>query len=203
MNGMPGQLDADRVPVHAPTGSGSRIGLLTGPVGVGKTTVAERVVGLARRKGLLCGGLLAPAMVTSCGQKVGIWGVDVETGERRILARSDRNLGGPSVGPYSFDANALAWAATVIDQALETATPRPNDLVVVDEIGKLELWYGIGLAPVLPKLAAAVGGRWLVLVRDSLLAELQARLAPAEQVVFAVDEENRGVLAPRILTSLM
>lgn len=203
MNGMPGQLGTEGVPVPAPEGSGPRIGLLTGPVGVGKTRVAERVVGLARRKGLLCGGLLAPGMMSSCGQKAGIWGVDVNTGERRILARTDRNLGGPSVGPYSFDANALAWAAAVIDRALQPAAPRPYDLVIVDEIGKLELWHGIGLAPVLPKLAAGVAGRSLVLVRDSLLAELQARLAPVEQVVFAVDEENRGALALRILTSLM
>ena len=41
----------------------ARIGLLTGPVGVGKTTVAERVAGLAQRQGLVCGGVLAPAMV--------------------------------------------------------------------------------------------------------------------------------------------
>jgi nucleoside-triphosphatase THEP1 len=203
MNGMPGQPDADGVHVRPPEGSGPQIGLLTGPVGVGKTTVAERVMGLARRKGLVCGGLLAPAMMSSCGQKAGIWGVDVETGERRILARTDRNLGGPSVGPYSFDANAVAWAVAVIGRALEPASPRAYDLIVVDEIGKLELWHGTGLAPVLPKLAAGAGSRSLVLVRDSLLAELQARLAPAEQVVFAVDEENRGALAPQILASLM
>ncbi|MEJ2734292.1 MAG: nucleoside-triphosphatase [Anaerolineae bacterium] len=193
---MPGQRGAD-------AGPGRQIGLLTGPVGAGKTTVAERVVGLARRKGLLCGGLLAPAMTNRCGQKVGIWGADVESGERRILARTERNLGGPSVGAYSFDANALAWAVTVIERALAPAARRPYDLIVVDEIGKLELWHGTGLAPVLPKLAAGAGSRSLVLVRDSLLAELQARLAPAEQVVFAVDEENRGTLAPQILASLM
>jgi nucleoside-triphosphatase THEP1 len=40
------------------------IGLLTGPVGVGKTTVAERVVSLAPMRGLDCAGLLAPAMVS-------------------------------------------------------------------------------------------------------------------------------------------
>lgn len=203
MNGMPGQPGSDGVVVQAPAGSRPQIVLLTGPVGVGKTTVAERVVGLARRKGLLCAGLLAPAMTNGCGQKAGIWGVDVETGERRILARTDRNLGGPRVGPYSFDAHALAWGVAVIDRALEPPTRRAYDLIVVDEIGKLELWHGTGLAPVLPKLAAGAGGRSLVLVRDFLLDDLQARLAPAVQVVFAVDEENRGTLAPRILTALL
>jgi nucleoside-triphosphatase THEP1 len=176
----------------------ARIGLLTGPVGVGKTTVAERVAGLALREGLICGGVLAPAMVDSCGQKVGIWGVEIHTGERRTLARTDRNLSGPSVGSYSFDASALAWATGAVDRAIGAC-----DLLIVDEIGKLELWRGVGLAPILPRLAADEVERALVLVRDSLLSELQARLARVEQVVFKVSQENRGVIAPDVLSELL
>jgi len=174
------------------------IGLLTGPVGVGKTTVAERVVRLARQQGLACSGLLAPAMVNSCGQKIGIWGVDVFVGERRTLACTDRDPGGPTVGPYVFDAAALAWAVAVLEKAIGAC-----DLLVVDEIGKLELWRGIGLAPILPRLASGEVGRALVLVRDSLLAELQGRLGSVEQIVVEVNEENRGELPSRILQSLV
>ncbi|HSR33302.1 MAG TPA: nucleoside-triphosphatase [Anaerolineae bacterium] len=185
---------------------GARVGLLTGPVGVGKTTVAERVIGLAMRQGLECAGLLAPAMLNRCGQKAGIWGVDVRTGERRILARTDRDLDGPSIGPYSFDGTALSWATGLVEAACtapDPADPRSCDLLVVDEIGKLELWRGIGLAPVLPRLAAGQVHRSLIVVRDSLLAELQARLGSVDQVVFQVREENRGTLAPHILKSLL
>jgi nucleoside-triphosphatase len=176
----------------------ARIGLLTGPVGVGKTTVAERVVGLALRQGIVCGGLLAPAMVNSCGQKAGIWGVDIGTGERRVLARIDRDLGGPSIGSYSFDATALDWAVGVLDGAIGAC-----DLLIVDEIGKLELWRGIGLAPVLAPLSAGEAERALILVRDSLLSELQARLGPVEQVVFRIREENRDALPLDVLSDIV
>jgi nucleoside-triphosphatase THEP1 len=182
------------------------LGLLTGPVGVGKTTVAERVAGLARRQGLACGGLLAPALVNQCGQKAGIWGVDICGGERRILARTDRDLGGPAVGPYSFDAAALDWALHVIETTISGSQgpdQRPCDLLFVDEIGKLELWRGTGLAPILPRLAAGEAERALVLVRDSLLAELQARLGPVEQRVFEVSEGNRETLPRHILAGLL
>ena len=188
---------ADCGPAGACSGDKSRVGLLTGPVSVGKTTVAERVAGLAWRQGLVCGGLLAPAMVDACGQKVGIWGMEVSSGERRILARTDHDLGGPTVGPYSFDAAALDWSVEVVAGAIGAC-----DLLIVDEIGKLELWQNAGLAPILPRLAAGAAECALVLVRDCLLAELQARLGCVEQVVFRISEENRGAVPRQIMESL-
>jgi nucleoside-triphosphatase THEP1 len=77
------------------------------------------------------------------------------------------------------------------------------DLLLVDEIGKLELWQGVGLAPVVPRLAAGEAERALVVVRDSLLAELQAQMEPVETTVFRVSEDNRRELAPRILGELV
>jgi len=200
--------------------SRARVGLLTGPVGIGKTTVAGRVVLLARRHGLACAGLLAPALVDACGHKVGIWGVDLAAGERCLLARTDRDLGGPAAGPYSFDPEALAWAVGVVDRALDGLRPTdvkrqasssdepgvpgmPASLLVVDEIGKLELWQGAGLAPVLRRLAAGEAPLSLVIVRDSLLAELQARLGDVEQILFRLDEANRDDLPPLLLEQLV
>lgn len=187
--------------------SRAKIGLLAGPVGVGKTTVTGRVVSLAQQRGLACGGLLAPALLTSCGQKAGIWGIDILSGERRVLARMERDpdgssppgpsLPGPRVGAYAFDGTALAWAAGVVENAVGTC-----DLLIVDEIGKLELWRGIGLAPIMPRLAAGEVPRSLVLVRDFLLAELQGKLGSVEQVVFGASRENREELPPRILEGL-
>ena len=55
----------------------------------------------------------------------------------------------------------------------------------------------------LPRLASAEAGAVLVLVRDFLLAELQAHLEPSQQVVFEVSEENREALALRILGTLI
>ena len=173
------------------------IGLLTGTVGAGKTTATERVIDLARRRGLACGGLLAPALTGQDGSKTGIWGVDLLTGERRTLARTDQDLGGPSLGVYSFDGAALMWANEVIDKAIGAC-----DLLIVDEIGKLELWRGAGLAPVVPRLALGEVNRSLVLIRAFLLAELQARLGSVEQAVFELDAQNRDELPPQILARL-
>jgi nucleoside-triphosphatase THEP1 len=135
--------------------------------------------------------------MNSCGQKAGIWGVDILTGRRQILARTDRDLGGPGVGPYSFDEAALVWAVDIVERAVGAC-----DLLLVDEIGKLELWRDAGLAPVLPRLALGDATRSLVLVRDFLLAELQEKLDPVKQVVFEVSEDNRHTLPPSVLERL-
>jgi nucleoside-triphosphatase THEP1 len=145
-----------------------------------------------------CGGLLAPALKDSCDRKIGIWGVDVRSGARRILARIDKTLGGPSIGPYSFDQEAMAWAVAVVEKALGRC-----QLLVVDEIGKLELQHGTGLAPILPRLAAGEAERALILVRESLLADLQAKLGPGDPITFEISAETRGTLAPRVLEALM
>jgi nucleoside-triphosphatase THEP1 len=171
---------------------------LTGPIGVGKTTVAERITGLALRQGLTCGGLLAPAILDACGRKAGILGIDVASGERRPLARTDRDLGGPAIGPYSFDAAALEWATAVVADALGAC-----DLLLVDEIGKLELWQGLGLAPILPRLAAGEAQRALVIVRESLLDELEGRLEGVETIVVEAQEENRNRLPSQVLARLL
>jgi nucleoside-triphosphatase THEP1 len=176
----------------------TRIGLLTGPIGVGKTTVAERVIDLAHQQKVICGGLLAPAIKDRHDQKVGIWGVDIQSGERRILACTERNLTGPSVGPYHFDQAALDWAIRAIEVAATHC-----DLLILDEIGKLELWQAVGLAPTLPLLTSGQIQRALVLVRDSLLVELRARLVAVEPVEFHVTEQNRGEMPAFVLDNLM
>ena len=153
------------------------VGLLTGPIGVGKTTVAERVAGTALRRGLSCGGLLAPALVDACGPKAGIWGVDLPAASGASWPASTATCG-PRVGPYSFDGRA-GLGLRVIEE------PSPADLVVVDES---ESWAvgGGGLA-LLPRLAAGEARRALILARVAP-DELQARLERAPGGL-AVDHE--------------
>jgi nucleoside-triphosphatase THEP1 len=176
----------------------ARTGLLTGQVGVGKTTVAMQVISQATKQGVTCGGLLTPAILDSNRNKVGIWGVDILTGERRVMARTDRDLGGPVIGPYSFEATAFTWATEQLEKAVANC-----DLLVVDEIGKLELWYNSGLASFLPILASGGVESSLVLVRSSLLMALQKALGTVHQIVFRVNEENRAHIAHKIVGRLI
>jgi nucleoside-triphosphatase THEP1 len=206
---------------------GSRLALVTGEVGVGKTTVVGRVVELVRARGCVCAGLWAPARVVG-GQKVGIEAVDLRSGKCRLLARTatqgageqalvqkkhhifesvlrpisdskcEVNNGQVQVGPYTFDAAVLAWANQVLADAIAT---RP-DLLVVDEIGPLELERGRGLAPVLSPLAAGRVPRALVVVRAWLLDALRARLPGVPTAIFAVSPKTREAIPKQVVNWL-
>jgi len=179
--------------------------LLTGGRGVGKTTVCQAVAELARQRGYRPGGVVTPALYDDHGVKVGLEAMDVSSGERWLLARTDPSPGsghrresGPRVGPYSFDPAALARALKVLRKAATTEC----DLLMVDEIGPLELEQGEGFAPVLDLLPPGMPTHILIVVRPELLDALRLRLRSTSPTVFNVTRENRDALPRQIIEEL-
>jgi nucleoside-triphosphatase THEP1 len=180
--------------------------LLTGRRGVGKTTVCQAVADLAHRRGYRPGGVITPALYDPYGTKVGFKAVDVGSGEGWPLAHTDpstgsghrRELGGPRVGPYSFDPAALGRALRVLRRAISAGC----DLLMVDEIGPLELEQGQGFAPILDLLPVEGLTHTLIVVRPALLDPLLLHLRDIECTIFGVTEENRNKLPLRIVEEL-
>jgi nucleoside-triphosphatase THEP1 len=165
--------------------------LLSGPIGSGKTTLCQRAAAAARERGIPVTGVLAPALLQH-GQKVGIVAEDLYSGETRLLARSDQELGGVRVGRYSFDDGTLQWMASLCERALAAGAPGGDALVFVDEIGPLELRQAGGLARAILLLARPRRGAAVVVVRDTLLEELLARVAPGVPHVISMDAGCRA-----------
>jgi nucleoside-triphosphatase THEP1 len=174
-----------------------RLALVTGDIKVGKTTVVGQVVTSARARGYVCAGLWAPAHVVD-GRKTGIEAMDLSSGERHLLARAATGEAGERVGRYIFDPAVIAWANGVLAEAVAA---RP-DLLVIDEIGPLELERGGGLAPALESLAAGRVPRALVVARTWLLDALRARLPGIQIAAFAVDVETRAAMPERVVSWL-
>ena len=61
--------------------------ILTGDVRVGKTTVCQAVVDLARERDYCVSGILTPPILDDKGMRLGINVTDLATGEHRVLAR--------------------------------------------------------------------------------------------------------------------
>ncbi len=188
--------------------------LLTGKRQVGKTTVCRQVAELARGLGYGPAGVLTPALLDQDGLPVARHALMVADGEQRLLAQANGDLGGVlglvlseaeelsngglRTGRYSFDADVFVW---VIGRLRGTIS-RGCDLLIIDEIGPLELEQGKGLAPILSDLS---GGRLpplLLVVRSELAGRLQKWLPGIPFRTFTVTQENRQALADAIIKEL-
>ncbi|MDI7276427.1 MAG: nucleoside-triphosphatase [Anaerolineae bacterium] len=170
--------------------------LLVGEIGAGKTTVCLRVAGQARRRGWRVGGIVSRPPVDAEGRRTGLAAEDLWTGEGRLLARLEPDPGALRCGRYSFDPDAFTWGCRAVQQALAQGA----DLIILDEVGPLELASGAGFAPVLGMLLGARCPRLLV-VRRAWRRALEEQL-PGPPLVFELNSATREALAARIVAAL-
>jgi nucleoside-triphosphatase THEP1 len=172
-----------------------RVVLLTGERAVGKTAVCQRVVEEARERGYCCSGLLSPGVLEG-EEKRGIQLVDVSTGEARLLAMTDDGTADIRWGKYRFLSSTLQWGTLVLKAAL------PSHLLVVDELGPLELEKGEGLVTALELLDGGSFSLALIVVRPELVAALAERLKGLRPKVIEVTEQTRDML-PQLVMSIL
>jgi nucleoside-triphosphatase THEP1 len=174
----------------------ARVLIITGAQGEGKSTVIGALARALREAGLSLGGLHAPGFWED-GRRSGFDAVDLGSGERRSLCRTEGPEDWPSQGPFRFSPEGLAFGR----QALAAALRRAPDVVIVDEVGPLELrgegWSG--------GLDALVRGRrrpmvWTV--REGLIDEVRLRWGLAEDRVWDAGASEAGALAAAILREL-
>lgn len=160
--------------------------VLTGERGIGKSTVCRGTVGMAQSEGYTCGGILT--LAHEDGRDV----LDVSSGDVRRLTLEVNAAQGVDQGRFCFDRQVLAWGSTLLIQAT------PCDLLVVDEIGPLELERGGGWINAFDVLRGGDFALALAVVRPELVVQAQLRLTDCAPVVMAVTRENRDQL-PGIL----
>lgn len=169
--------------------------MLTGEREVGKTHLCQRVVEEAKERGFTCAGVISLAVFES-EHKVGITLVDVGTGEERPLASADDLGGDVRWGRYSFVPASLAWGAEILTGAT------PCDLLVIDELGPLELELGRGLVKAVDVLVRGGFSLAIAVVRPALLGKLRERLGGRQTDVVEVTPLNRDQLPPRLVSML-
>ena len=193
--------------------------LLTGEVQIGKTRWLESLVTELADRGVPCAGVLAPGRwVPSEGEhadengyeKLGIDNVLLPDGERISFAR--RGDLARADGTFDEESQAakaeLAWH--IDDAAIDRVNAHFNEiathasaaapgLLIVDELGRLEIWRGGGLTSAMALLAqgpTAAFPHALAVVRDYLLDDAEILLAEAwpDHCRISPDDTGRAVI---------
>jgi len=163
--------------------------LLTGRPGIGKTTVIKAV---AEMLGERAGGFYTEEIRGPGGRK-GFRLVTLD-GQETVMAHVDlRGRGRPRVSRYGVDVEAIERVGVT---ALRRAM-REGRVVVVDEIGKMELFCG----PFKEVVLQAVGGPYTVVATAMAKTNpwVDALKALPNVVVWEVTVRNRDRLAGRIV----
>ena len=165
--------------------------ILTGDIRSGKTTWLEAGVRELEAAGVPVRGVLAPG-VWRDGKKVGIENVLLPSHERVLLAAPAEEgcLG------WDFDANALARVNAHLTELAATSGDMRPGLLVIDEIGPLELRRGEGLTAALELLDAGPTPAWphaLVVVRATLAEDARTRFAQSWRSVELLSPDESGV----------
>ena len=162
--------------------------ILTGETGSGKTTWAGEIVGVLRARGVMVGGVLATGLLTDT-RRTGFDVTDLSTGRTVPLCREgDAGASaGQRWGRFTFTREGLELGREAL-----TVRGRSADVIVVDEVGPLELAGG-GWAEALDALAGGFGGQVLVIARLAVVDAVRARWgAPATPVFhLGVDGPDR------------
>jgi nucleoside-triphosphatase len=164
-----------------------RLILITGQPGIGKTTILLRTVDALKIKGYKISGMISRE-VREGGTRVGFEIVDLETEQKGWLAHVNQQAG-PKISKYRVNLSDLdAIGAISILNAVTDA-----DVVVVDEIGPMELFSPAFKDAVSRAIESEkpVLGTIHYRARDSLITAIKAR---EDAEILEVTQENRGHL---------
>jgi nucleoside-triphosphatase len=168
--------------------------LITGPPGVGKTTVLNKTKDVLESNGYKIGGVFCPEIKKN-DKRVGFSIIDVMSKEKGVLSHLDCK--GPRIGRYKVNLKDLnEIGAFAIEEAIKKA-----DYIIIDEIGPMEL-HGLKFCDA--TRSALKSEKPVVAVihkksRHPFIVEIKDR---ADVQILEVSTENRDFLHDEILKIL-
>ncbi len=179
----------------ADPGSGTVVVVCCGDSGAGKTTWCRELALAAHRRRLSVAGVLT--WLERSVEGASRWVESLTTGERRLLGREDPGAACTTdAARWQLSDETLIWG----DAQLRTACP--TDVLVIDELGPVELLHGRGW---LPGAGVALEGPWrlaVITVRPLLMPQLKGFLGDRPITLVSLGEEADPVPSDDLLLGL-
>ena len=150
-----------------------KISIVTGPIRSGKTTYLQKLI--KEKKDLA--GILSPVM-----NDIRFF-QNIVNGEMKSMETTSEDSSALQIGRFHFSQIAFDWASEVIENACSNQT----DVVIVDEIGPLEL-QDKGFAKLLKSILMKnnFSGELILVIREKMLDEIL--------LFFNIKKENTNII---------
>jgi nucleoside-triphosphatase THEP1 len=165
--------------------------ILAGPVHSGKTTFLQGVFSRWRDRDLRMRGFLSLAFWEG-GERRGYDLLELEKGRTLPFLRTSGETDWERIGPFYVIPETLEAARSIILGA------SPDELLVVDEVGPLELGGG-GLWPALDTVLKRPFIKTLLVVREGILDEFLTLLAGHRTVGLDIREKDLEIRLERLV----
>lgn len=141
--------------------------IVTGEKGVGKSSFCMQLANTAQQHGLVVDGLVTLGVIEN-GYKKALELVNLRTKEERFLATSQVERPGElTTENWQFDPLAFQWGNAILNH------PPRGHMLILDELGPLELERGTGLTIGIQLVSSRVYPLSVVVIRPSLLESAQ------------------------------
>lgn len=173
-----------------------KIFIISGPVGAGKTTFLQKITEIFKQQNIAVGGIYSPRIMenkTTIGYDI----VDIKSNERELFLRKTDNDNAGKIGKYSISPEGLQFGKT----ALSTFKNKDTKIVIIDEVGLLELGNN-GWADSIDELISASEYHLLLAVRDSFTEQVIQKWNFAGCSVYAVRGSDYIAVSNTIIQQL-
>ena len=178
------------------------IRIVTGERHTGKSTLCRRVAAAAHAAGLVVAGIVTEDSADDGTRRV----TDLRTGENRhfgMQAKSGTGLeparpvgGDPLTPSWMYDEGVFAWGNNVLTRS------SPCDLLVIDELGPLEILGDRGWYTAFEVIRRRHFGTALVVCRPALVSDLRERIDDRTAMVYEVTLESREALPAAVINEI-
>jgi len=156
--------------------------VICGEVHEGKTSIAKKVVTELQKNGLTISGFFSESGSNDSGQKT-YHVVDANTGEKEMLCSENPSPGSIKSGRFNFSETGLTRGRQILEYALR----KPTDLIVIDEIGPLEI-NDKGWALAIERLLNQCNTPQLWIARERLVNVLIRKWNIGDAFVFNIND---------------
>ena len=146
----------------------SKIFILTGTQGSGKTTFLKNLVEYLRKENILIGGIIANGFWEN-NVRTGFDLEDILTGEKILLCQTNPTEGWEKFRRFYFNPEGFTFG----NKVLNPVNIAKADIIVIDEVGPFEL-EGKGWTPAIKSLLKTIEKPMIWVVRESLTEDIIA-----------------------------
>jgi nucleoside-triphosphatase THEP1 len=173
-----------------------KVFIVSGYLGQGKTICVQKIIDIFKEKNITVGGIYSPKVIEN-NRTIGYDIIDIGSNKRELFLRLTKHEDLNKIGKYSIFPEGLLLGS----DALKVSNNLKNRIIVVDEIGYLEL-DNQGWASNIQDLVQASNNHLLLVVRDSLVEKVIQKWNFKPCFVSYISENNCYTISEMIIEQI-